>query len=39
MEGQSPARPGNALTWEIDAHRDEIFEKLLRFFKQQKRDF
>ena len=25
--------------WEIDRHRDEIFEKLLPLFKQQKRDF
>ena len=24
--------------WEIDRHRDEIFEKLLPLFKQQKRD-
>lgn len=26
----------DALDWEIDRHRDEIFEKLLPFFKQQK---
>ena len=30
---------GDALTWEIDRHRVEIFEKLLPLFKQQKRDF
>ncbi|WLA67643.1 hypothetical protein [Bradyrhizobium diazoefficiens] len=29
----------DALNREIDRHRDEIFEKLLPFFKQQKRDF
>jgi hypothetical protein len=28
-----------ALIWEIDQHRDEIFEKLLPFFKEQKRYF
>ena len=28
----------DALNWEIDRHRDEIFEKLLPFFKQQKQD-
>lgn len=26
-------------TWEVDAHRDESFEKLLPLFKQQKREF
>jgi hypothetical protein len=29
----------DALTREIDRHRDEIFEKLLPFFKQQKPDY
>lgn len=29
----------DALIWEIDQHRDEIFEKLLPFFKEQKRYF
>ena len=29
----------DAHIWEIDRHRDEIFEKLLPLFKQQKRDF
>jgi hypothetical protein len=26
----------DALTWEIDRHRGEIFEKLLPFFQQQR---
>lgn len=29
----------DALNREVDRHRNEIFEKLLPFFKQQKRDF
>ncbi|MBR1132220.1 hypothetical protein [Bradyrhizobium iriomotense] len=28
----------DALNWEIDRHRYEIFEKLLPFFKRQTRD-
>ncbi|WP_256439981.1 hypothetical protein [Bradyrhizobium sp. CCBAU 53340] len=36
-----PMRPGfsDALNWEIDRHLDEIFYKLLPFFKAEKAKF
>lgn len=38
VEWDGKALSARVTTWEVDAHRDESFEKLLPLFKQQKRE-